>query len=49
MIIRFALFGILLIPSACAEKIPTPLTAEERATYTVDKVVVEFPDTASIR
>jgi len=49
IIIRFALFGILLISSACAEKIPTPLTAEERATYTVDKVVVEFPDTASIR
>lgn len=46
---RFAALAIIMLISACAVEVPPPLNAEQRASYRVEKVVVEVTETASIR
>lgn len=42
------LFLVTVAVSACAVKVPAPLTTDQRATYRIDKVVVSVPETADI-
>ena len=45
---RFLIVFAVLAVSACAAKVPAPLTAEQRASYRITKVAVTYPDSSEL-